>query len=107
MPEAAEEVAVEPHLDVRAELCDVHVGWWGRHLQDRVDEVIDVACADRDDQVLELCATRRADVADIAEVEDAEASALEQQEVARVGVGVEQAVAKDHFEVDLRSPANE
>ena len=107
MPDAAEEVAVEPDVDVRAELGDVDVGWWGRHLQDRVDEAIDVARADRDDQVLELCAPRRADIADIAEVEDADASALEQQEVARVGVGVEQAVAKDHFEIDLRGTANE
>jgi hypothetical protein len=49
-----EQISVQPRLDVGPELVHVDRRWWSRHLDDDVDEAVDVLCADGDHHRLEL-----------------------------------------------------
>ena len=104
---ADEKVAVEPELDAGAQPGHVDPGWWSGHFHDDVDQGVDVAGAHGDDHVLELALALAGHPADVAEVEDGKVAAVGEQEVPRVWVGVVEAVAKDHLQVDLGRPMNE
>ena len=71
VPDADEEVPVQPRLDVRSQLVHVDRRWWRRHLDDDVDSAVDVVCADGDHHVLELSLPHAREPADVTEVEDA------------------------------------
>ena len=107
LADADEQVAVEPRLDVGAELGEIDVGRWGRQLEDDVDERVDVVGPDGDDQRLELAAALAGEATDVTEVEDRHVVAVGEQEVPRMGIGVIEAVAEDHLQVDVGRPLHE
>ena len=86
------------HVDVRR---------WRRQLHDDVDERVDVTGADGDDHRLELSATLGGQPSDVAEVEDRQVFAVGEQEVPRMRIGVVDAVAEDHLQVDVGGPVHE
>ena len=102
-----EQVAVEPRLDGTPQRAHVDVRRWGRELHHDVDERVDVTGAGGDDQRLELSPTLGGQASHVAEVEDRQVLAVGEEEVPRMRIGVIEAVAEDHLQVDVGGPAHE
>jgi len=101
LADADEQVPVQPGLDGGPQLAHVDVGGRGGHVQDDVDQAVDVVGSNGDHQRLQLPVAHAGEAADIAEVENGHVVAVREEKVPRVRVGVVEAVPEDHLQVDI------
>src|SRR6185295_18511139 len=77
------------------------------HVDEDVDEVLDIAHPDREHHVLELRSAIAGEPADVSEVQERDVRSVGKSEVPWVWIGVEERIAKDHLEEDVRGPMDE
>ena len=107
MTDADEQVSVQPRLDVGPKLVHVDRRRRSGHLDDDIDEAVDVLGPHGDHHRLELPLPRARQPPYIPEIEDRQVRSIGEEKVPGMRVRVVQGVAEDHLEVDVGSAVDQ